>query len=99
MQPLTQTVLLFGDQNDNFVEGIDYIYKQAEHKPWLRAFLADTVAAIHDEVRQWEHALRETLGYFRSIQELSDRFRDKDDDIGMAHALLIFIMRQALLLL
>ena len=99
MQPLTQIVLLFGDQNDQFVDGIDYIHIQAEHKLWLRTFLADTVAAVHDEIGQWEHALRETMGGFRTIQELSDKFRVKGDDIGMAHGLLIFVMRQALLLL
>ena len=98
MPPLAQTVLLFGDQSDAFVEGIDYICKQAEHQPWLRSFLADASAVLNDETRYWERALRESLGSFHTIQELSDQFRHQGDGIGMAHGLLVFIMRQSLLL-
>ncbi len=98
MQPLAQTVLLFGDQSDAFAESIDFICKQAEHQPWLRSFLADTSSVLRDETRHWEQALRESLGTFYTIQELSDQFRHQGDDVGMAHGLLVFIMRQSLLL-
>ena len=98
MLPSTQTVLLFGDQSDAFVEGIDYIYKQAEHQPWLRLFLAETCTVLKDETKHWERPLREVLGSFSSIRELSDRFRHQGDVSGLAHGLLVFIMRQSLLL-
>ena len=93
-----QTVLLFGDQSDAFVESIDYICKQAEHHSWLRSFLADTFAVLNDETRHWECALRRSLGSFHTIQELSDQFRHQGDVTGIAHGLLVFIMRQSLLL-
>ncbi|KAI9711403.1 MAG: polyketide synthase pks13 [Chrysothrix sp. TS-e1954] len=95
---MAQTVLLFGDQSDGFVDGIDYICKQAEHQAWLRSFLADTSTVLHDEMKHWEHTLRELLGNFKTVQELSDQFRHRGDDSGLAHGLLVFIMRQSLLL-
>lgn len=98
MGSTSKTVLLVGDQNDPFVEGIDYVYKQAETQPWLAAFLADNVAVVKDEMSHWEHALRDTMGVFHTFQELSEKFRDEPDEIGMAHGLLVYIMRQALLL-
>lgn len=98
MGSTSKTVLLVGDQNDPFVEGIDYVYKQAETQPWLAAFLADNVAVVKDEMSHWEHALRDTMGVFHTFQELSEKFRNEPDEIGMAHGLLVYIMRQALLL-
>ena len=95
---MAQTVLLFGDQSDAFVEGIDYLCKQSDQWPWLQCFLSDTLLVLQDETRQWESALRQSLGSFHTIQELSDQFRHQDDDVGMAHGLLVFIMRQGLLL-
>ena len=98
MSPSTQTVLLFGDQSDAFVEGIDYIYKQAEHQPWLRSFLTDISAVLKDETKHWEPATRESLLNFHTIHDLSDQFRHHGDETGLAHGLLVFIMRQSLLL-
>ena len=98
MPQSAQTVLLFGDQSDAFVEGIDYLCKQAEHQPWLQLFLGEASAILNVETRHWELALREVLGSFHSIQELSDQFRHRGDVSGLAHGLLVFIMRQGLLL-
>lgn len=98
MAKSAQAVLLFGDQSDAFTEAIDYVCRQAEHQTWLRKFLDDAAAVLHSETSRWRHTLRESLGTYHTIQELSDQFRHKDDDTGLAHGLLVFIMRQCLLL-
>ena len=98
MKSSAGTVLLFGDVTDDFVEGIDFIYKQSEHHSWIRSFLADIAAAIKDEIKVWEVDLRESLGRFQSIQDLNYKARYERDDIGIAHGLLVFVMRQSLLL-
>ncbi|CAN8099864.1 unnamed protein product [Discula destructiva] len=93
-----KTVLLVGDQNDAFVQGIDYLYKQAETQPWLASFLADNVAILKEQMTHWESTLRDTMGVFHTFQELADKYRTKPDPVGMSHGMLVFIMRQALLL-
>lgn len=98
MGSTTKTVLLLGDQNDPFVQGIDYLYKQAETQPWLASFLADNVSILKEQMTHWESTLRETMGVFHTFQELADKYRTKPDPVGMSHGFLVFIMRQALLL-
>lgn len=98
MGSTTKTVLLLGDQNDPFVQGIDYLYRQAETQPWLASFLADNVAILKEQITHWESTLRDTMGTFHTFQELADKYRTKPDPVGMSHGFLVFIMRQALLL-
>ena len=98
MAPIAQAVLLFGDQSDAFIEGIDYICQQAEHQSWLQSFLTDTALVLRSEISSWRRELRDCLGDFHTIQELSDQFRHHGDVSGLAHGLLVFIMRQSLLL-
>lgn len=98
MGSTVKTVLLVGDQNDPFVQGIDYLYKQAETQPWLAAFLADNVAILKEQMTHWESTLRDTMGVFHTFQELADKYRTTPDPVGMSHGMLVFIMRQALLL-
>lgn len=98
MGPHTKTVLLVGDQNDAFVQGIDYLYQQAETQPWLASFLADNVAIVKEQMTHWESTLRDTMGVFHTFQELADKYRTTPDPVGMSHGMLVFIMRQALLL-
>lgn len=98
MGSITKTVFLVGDQNDPFVQGIDYLYKQAETQPWLASFLADNVAILKEQMTHWESTLRDTMGVFHTFQELADKYRTTPDPVGMSHGMLVFIMRQALLL-
>ncbi len=91
-------ILLFDDQFDVFIENINYICKQAEHQLWLWSFLINTSVVLNNETRHWKHAFRESLSSFHIIQELSNQFWHQDDDIEMIHDLLMFIMRQSLLL-
>jgi hypothetical protein len=98
MAPPEQTIVVLGDQTDPFTDGIDYIYHQAQYQPWLQSFLADSHAAFKDEMKHWDHELKESVGTFDTFHQLCDRFRYEADDTGIPHGVLVFIMRQALLL-
>nr|C5H882.1 RecName: Full=Non-reducing polyketide synthase rads2; Short=NR-PKS rads2; AltName: Full=Radicicol biosynthesis cluster protein s2 [Floropilus chiversii]ACM42403.1 RADS2 nonreducing polyketide synthase [Floropilus chiversii] len=96
----TKTVLIFGDQTDSWLDGLDQVYKQAGSTPWLQSFLDDLTDAINAETKanMLDHALQESLGTFSTLQELGERYRHTTDELGMAHALLLHAVRAATLL-
>jgi hypothetical protein len=90
------TVLLFGDVTDSWVDGMDYVFREATTTPWLRAFLEDMFSAFKAEVRNMDRFLRESFGSSSNFQELAQKYRQSDDSVGMVHAL--YTVRAALLL-
>lgn len=93
-----KTLLYFGDQTDSWVDGIDYIMKQALSNSWLRSFMNDMARKVKEETRAMEPAITESLGDFTSLFELAERYRDTADEAGLANAILIYTMRAAMLL-
>ena len=96
----TKTVLIFGDQTDPWLDGLDQVYKQAGSTPWLQSFLDDLTDAIKAETKaaMLDRALQDSLGTFSTLQELGERYRHTTDELGMAHALLLHTVRAATLL-
>jgi hypothetical protein len=92
------TVLLFGDVTDSWVDGMDYVFREATTTPWLRAFLEDMFSAFKAEVRSMDRFLRESFGSSSNFQELAQKYRQTDDSVGMVHAMLLYTVRAALLL-
>ncbi|EHK96622.1 putative Conidial yellow pigment biosynthesis polyketide synthase [Glarea lozoyensis 74030] len=80
------TTLLFGDQTDSWVDGIDQLYKQAASTPWLKLFLDKLYDAIKAELKitTLDRALQTSLGHFSSLQELGERYRNSTDDLGVS---------------
>ncbi|KAH7305603.1 hypothetical protein B0I35DRAFT_361901 [Stachybotrys elegans] len=97
---MAATVLLFGDQTDSWVEGLDQLCKQAASTPWLHDFLDGLAAAIKSEASTMtnDRTLQECLGHFSSLQELADRYRSTDDELGVVRALLHHTVRAGTLL-
>ncbi|KAJ4287151.1 Non-reducing polyketide synthase curS2 [Kalmusia sp. IMI 367209] len=92
------TVLLFGDVTDAWVDGMDYVSRQAITTPWLQSFLEDIFSAFKAEVRSMDRFLRESFGDCSSFQELAQNIRHSGDPVGMVHAILLYTVRAALLL-
>ena len=86
----TTTLLLFGDQTDPWVDGLDQLYKQAATQPWLRSFLDQLAAAINAEATliTLDRKLRDSLGHFSSLQELGERYQHTADELGVVRTLL-----------
>ncbi|KAF8850827.1 conidial yellow pigment biosynthesis polyketide synthase [Acephala macrosclerotiorum] len=93
-----QTVLLFGDVADPWVDGFDYIYSQATTKPWLQSFLVDLFSVLKAETKAMDRVLQDSFGNCSSFPELAEVYRHTGDEFGMAHAMLIYAVRAALLL-
>lgn len=91
-------VLLFGDLTDTWVDGIDYVFSQATTTPWLQFFLDDLFAGFKTEVRGMEGFLQESFGACSNFQELAQRYRYTSDQVGMVHAMLLYVTRSVLLL-
>ncbi|KAI2478997.1 Polyketide synthase module protein [Pyrenophora tritici-repentis] len=98
MKTSHQTVLLFGDVTDSWVEGIDHVYMQAATKPWLQSFLDNLFSAIKTETKAMDRVLQESCKGCSSLQELAERYRHTGDEFGMAHAMLIYAVRAVVLL-
>ncbi len=96
----TTTILLFGDQTDSWVNGLDQLYKQAVAEPWLRSFLNQLTAAIIAEATTitLDRKLRDSLGQFSSLQELGDRYRHTTDELGVVRTLLLHAVAAGTLL-
>ncbi|KAJ0329999.1 hypothetical protein COL5a_003829 [Colletotrichum fioriniae] len=93
-----KTILFFGDQTDPWVDGIDYIMKQAGLAPWLQCFMSDLCKKVKSELSNFESPITKSLGEFSSIYELAEKYRHKIDETGVANAILIYTMRAAMLL-
>ncbi|QRD85107.1 putative PKS-like enzyme [Aspergillus flavus] len=87
------TVLLFGDVTDRWVSSIDYVYSQAATKPWLQSFLDSLFSAIRSGTRAMDRAMQDSLRNCSSFQELPAKYRYTGDEFGMAHAMLIYVIR------
>ncbi|KAG8527707.1 Type I Iterative PKS [Bacidia gigantensis] len=92
------TVLLFGDVTDPWVDGMDYVCRQATTTPYLKAFLEDLFSAFKAEVRGMDRFLRESFGSCSNFQELAQKHRHSGDKVGMVHGMLLYTVRAALLL-
>ncbi|KZN88913.1 Conidial yellow pigment biosynthesis polyketide synthase [Penicillium chrysogenum] len=98
--PTTTTILLFGDQTDSWIEGIDQLYNQAASTPWLKSFVDNLACVVNAETKTilLDRALQNSLGHFTSLQELGDRYRHSNDEFGVARALLLHTLRVGTLL-
>lgn len=94
------TVLLFGDQTDTWVDGIDQLYQQAASTPWLKSFLDQLADVIKEEARKitLDRAIQDSLGHFSSLQELGEKYRYSADELGVVRCLLLHTVRAATLL-
>ena len=97
---LPTTVLLFGDQTDSWIDGIDQLYQQAALTPWLKTFLDQLADVINAEARYLtlDRAIQDSLGYFSSLQELGEKYRHSTDELGVVRCLLLHTVRAATLL-
>ncbi|QPC76873.1 hypothetical protein HYE68_007625 [Fusarium pseudograminearum] len=98
MAPNKKTILLFGDQTDSWVDGIDRLYQDAASTPWLQSFLDDLTHAFKTHTVGMNAVLRTSLGDFATLQELAEKYRHTTDDVGMAQAFLIYAVRAGILL-
>jgi len=94
------TILLFGDQTDSWVEGIDLVYKASSSKPWLKSYLSSLADAFNAEIKAttMDRKLRDSIGHFSSLQELGDKYRHHTDELGVVKALLLHTVRSSILL-
>ena len=94
------TILLFGDQTDSWVNGIDQLYQQAASTPWLKSFLGQLADVLNAEARKitLDRAIQDSLGRFSSLQELADRYRYDTDELGVVRCLLLYTVRVGTLL-
>ena len=99
-QSAATTVLLFGDQTDPWVEGIDQLYKLAASTPWLKLFLDELADVVKAEAKSatLDRPLRGSLGHFSSLQELGERYRHSAEEYGLVRALLLHTIRAGTLL-
>lgn len=99
-QSAATTILLFGDQTDSWVDGIDQLYRQASSTPWLKSFLDKLADVINAEAKTitMDRTLQDSLGHFSSLQELGERYRHSTDELGMVRALLLHTVRAGTLL-
>ncbi|KAK6723952.1 Non-reducing polyketide synthase zea1 [Fusarium graminearum] len=98
MAPNKKTILLFGDQTDSWVDGIDRLYQDAASIPWLQSFLDDLTHTFKTHTVGMDAVLRNSLGDFANLQELAEKYRYTTDDVGMAQAFLIYAVRAGILL-
>ncbi|KAF2273801.1 polyketide synthase [Westerdykella ornata] len=92
------TVLYFGDQTDGWVEGIDQLHRQAATTPWLKDFFDDVLRVVKEESQGMDDVLTDSLGDYSSLFDLADRYRYSPDEVGMARAVLLHVVRAAMLL-
>lgn len=94
------TVLLFGDQTDSWVDGLDQLYHHASSAPWLQSFLDDLTDVINTETKalMLDRTTQDSLGHFATLQELGERYRHTTDELGVARALLLHGVRAGSLL-
>ena len=94
------TILLFGDQTDPWIDGIDELYHQAASLPWLQSFLDRLTDTFKDEAKKLtlDRTIQAGLGRFSSLQELGERYRHDVDDLGVVRCLLLHTVRAGTLL-
>ena len=91
-------ILYFGDQTDQWIDGLDFIRKEARFAPWLQKFMADAGQKLKEEMKDCECIIRDSLGNFATLYDLAEMYRHTTDETGFANAFLIYIMRAAMLL-
>lgn len=94
------TILLFGDQTDSWIDGIDQLYQQAASTPWLKSFLDQLADVINAEAKYitLDRAIQDSLGHFSSLQELGEKYRHTPDELGVVRCLLLHTVRAGTLL-
>jgi zearalenone synthase (nonreducing iterative type I polyketide synthase) len=97
---MATTILLFGDQTDPWVAGIEQLQKAASSTPWLQLFLDDLADVIKTEVKATtiDAKLQDALGNFSSLQELGEKYRNITDELGVVRTLLLHTVRTGFLL-
>ena len=98
MGPSHPTVLLFGDLTDAWIDGMNYVFSQATSTSWVQFFLDDLFSALKAEVRSMDSFLQESFGACSNFQELAQRYRRSSDQVGLVHAMLLYVVRAVLLL-
>lgn len=100
LQTSPTTILLFGDQTDPWIDGIDQLYQQAASTPWLKSFLDQLADVINAEAKNitLDRAIQDSLGRFSSLQELGERYRYHTDSLGVVRCLLLYTVRVGTLL-
>ncbi|KAI9717847.1 MAG: polyketide synthase pks13 [Chrysothrix sp. TS-e1954] len=98
MEQMQRTVLLFGDYTEPWTDSIDSLSEQADSIPWLQSFLNDVVLLIKDHRKDLEPFLQASLGHFTDLQDLADRWRHTEDELGFVQVLMLYTVRAAFLL-
>lgn len=94
--PSSSELLLFGDQTDGFFAPIKQLYDQAANDAFLCKFLQDAATVLRRELSSLEPRMRDSMGgSFSDLLQLAERFRSQDDVVGLAHAVLVGIVRAA----
>lgn len=94
-------VLLFGGYTEPWLDSIDRIHEQAGSCDWLRRFLDDVASIVRTETRCMYPKIRNSLGpsgIFSSVQEVADKYRDRDDNVGFVQCIMSYIVRAVILL-
>ncbi|PSN64200.1 ketoacyl-synt-domain-containing protein [Corynespora cassiicola Philippines] len=75
------------------------LFDQSPNDPLLSRFLQEAAVVLRRELSTLEPKMREaTGGPFANLMELAERFRNKEDSVGLTHAILVCIVRSAKLL-
>ncbi|TLD11764.1 hypothetical protein PspLS_11650 [Pyricularia sp. CBS 133598] len=98
MSSSAKVILYFGDQTDQWIDGLDFIRKEARFAPWLRTFMADACQKLKAEMNDCESIIKDSLGNFATLYDLAEMYRHTPDETGFANAFLIYVMRAAMLL-
>lgn len=88
-----QRILLFGDQTDTPIPMIRRVLEKSRHSKNLQLFLQSAIDTIQLEVAKLTPAERDSLGSFHSVQDLTERYKTKQDRFGIAQMLLVYIAR------
>lgn len=88
-----QQVLLFGDQADAPVPMIRRLVGRAHTSTNLQSFLQGSIDSVQLEVSKLLPEERESIGWFRDVQDLVASFSKGLDRFGIVQMVLVFIAR------
>jgi len=88
-----QKIFLFGDQADAPIPMIRRVIERSRESKHLQSFLQSAIDTVQLEVLNLTQVERNTVGSFHSVQDLAERYTNKDDRFGIAQMVLVFIAR------
>jgi hypothetical protein len=99
-QPLdAHHMLLFGDQTVEPYPLVWEVVSEAKKSLLLRTFLRNVTDALQIEVATLDPTERASFREFTSVIQLAEYYREGDDELGIAHGVLICVARIGKLIL